>query len=202
MISLLFQQLTIDQVVYFSHDTIKETGDHPINIHGDVLQDYLAMLIEPGIPPHRLHLKVGSICTIQRNLSPEKGLVKNARVIISELNQHSIKVQILPRPNTTQNDLEEFPLSKINFDFNPQRSSWTIQRRQYPLRLAYATTFNSCQGLTLDRTIIDLRQNVFAHGQLYTALTRIQHRKDGRVLLNPDNILGETVNVVSKHLLL
>jgi len=56
------------------------------------------MLNEPGIPPHELNLKVGAICTIQRNLSTEKGLVKNARVIIRELNRYSIKVAVLPRP--------------------------------------------------------------------------------------------------------
>jgi hypothetical protein len=40
------------------------------------------MLYKPSIPPYKLELKVGAICTIQRNLSTEKGLVKNARVII------------------------------------------------------------------------------------------------------------------------
>ena len=56
------------------------------------------MLNEPSIPPHKLNLKVGAICTIQRNLSMEKGLVKNARVIIRELNRYLIKVVVLPRP--------------------------------------------------------------------------------------------------------
>jgi hypothetical protein len=39
---------------------------------------------------------------------------------------------------------------------------------------AYATTFNSSQGLTLDRTVLDLRQGAFAHRQLYAALIRIR----------------------------
>ena len=54
---------------YFSYDVVKEDGDRPIRLHGDVLQDYLATLFEPGIPPHQLRLKVGAICTIQRNLN-------------------------------------------------------------------------------------------------------------------------------------
>ena len=122
------------------------------------------MLNEPGIPPHELKLKVGAICTIQRNLSTEKGLVKNARVIIRELNQHSIKVAVVPRPQAIHQDMQEFPLSRINFEFNPHRSNWTVVRMQFPLRLAYATTFNSSQGLTLDRAVLDLRRGVFAHG--------------------------------------
>jgi hypothetical protein len=56
------------------------------------------MLYELGIPLHKLELKVGAICTIQCNLSTEKGLVKNARVIIQELNRYSIEVDVLPRP--------------------------------------------------------------------------------------------------------
>ena len=84
----------------------------------------------------------------------------------------------------------------------PQHSSWTILRRQLPLRLAYATTFNSCQGLTLDRAIVDLRDPVFAHGQLYGALTRFRERNHGQALFAPDNLFGKTVNVVSKELLL
>mgnify|MGYP003622942105 CR=1 FL=1 len=160
------------------------------------------MLFEPGIPPHRLELKVGAICTIQRNLSTEKGLVKNVRVIICQLNRYSIKVALLPHNGTLKRGLKEYPLSKINFEFNPQHSSWTVQRKQFPLRLAYATTFNSSQGLTLDRMVLDLRQGVFAHGQLYTALTRIRHRSHGRTLFTPTNVLRETTNVVSQELLL
>ena len=164
------------------------------------------MLCEPGIPPHALTLKVGAICTIARNLSMECGLVKNARVIIQELNRYSIRVGILPIcpaiTSTSLNTIQSYPLSRINFDFNPQCSNWTVRRRQFPLCLAYATTFNSCQGLTLDRAVIDLRQPVFAHGQLYTALTRIRNRQQGRVLFMPENATRQTINVVSRELLL
>jgi hypothetical protein len=160
------------------------------------------MLNEPSIPPHKLKLKVGAICTIQRNLSTEKGLVKNARVIIRELNRYSIKVAVLPRPQAINQDMQEFPLSRIRFEFNPHRSNWTVVRMQFPLRLAYATTFNSSQGLTLDRAVIDLRRGVFAHGQLYTGLTRFRQRDHGRVLFALGNILGQTNNIVSQELLL
>jgi ATP-dependent exoDNAse (exonuclease V) alpha subunit len=77
-----------------------------------------------------------------------------------------------------------------------------VVRRQFLLRLAYATTFNSSQGLTLDRTVVDLQQGVFAHGQLYTALNRIRQRGDGRVLFGATNVAGLTNNVVSQELLL
>ena len=169
-----------------------------------MVNDYLGMLHEPGIPSHELRLKVGALCTVARNLSIENGLVKNARVIIEQLHQYSVVVRLLPFQTSVlpSNNGRTFPFSRINFEFNPQRSNWTIIRRQLPLRLAYATTFNSGQGLTLDRAVLDLRSPVFAHDQLHTALTRIRERNDGRALFTPDNVLGETINVVSKELLL
>jgi hypothetical protein len=95
------------------------------NLHGDVLADYLGMLYEPGIPSHKLRLKVGAICTITRNLSIENGLVKNARVIIEQLHQYSVVVRLLPFQTLVlpTNHGRTFPLSRINFEFNPQRSS-------------------------------------------------------------------------------
>lgn len=43
---------------------------------------------------------------------------------------------------------------------------------QIPLRLAYATTIHKSQGMTLDSVDIRLGNGCFAHGQLYTALSR------------------------------
>jgi len=42
-------------------------------------------------------------------------------------------------------------------------SGHTLMRRQFSLTAAYATTFNSCQGLTLDRMGADLTKPVFSH---------------------------------------
>lgn len=162
--------------------------------------DYLGMLTPTGIPPHDLRLKEGCIASLMRNMSIEKGLVKNARVIVHRLHDRFVEIRVI---NNRTGDLGDIhPIPRITFDFTPPRASWTVQRKQIPLRLAYATTFNGCQGLTLDRTVLDLRTEVFAHGQLYTAVSRVRCRDHSRVLLSDSNHDRTTANVVYRELLL
>jgi ATP-dependent exoDNAse (exonuclease V) alpha subunit len=68
---------------------------------------------------------------------------------------------------------EEILIPRITFTSNLP-SGYTLQRQQFPLALSYATTFNSCQGMTLERAGFDLTRHVFSHGQLYMALSRIR----------------------------
>ncbi|KAJ7673893.1 hypothetical protein DFH06DRAFT_1173459 [Mycena polygramma] len=42
--------------------------------------------------------------------------------------------------------------------------------RQFPVHLAFSMTINKSQGQSVDNIGLDLRTDVFAHGQLYVAL--------------------------------
>lgn len=153
------------------------------------------MLSAPGVPPHQLDLKVNCICAIQCNLSVKKGLVHNAQVRVTGLHHHFIEVELL-------NNLENHCIPRITFSFCPYRSSWTMNWKQFPLRLAYVTTFNCCQGLTLSCTVLDFRTDVFAHGQLYMALSRVKRREDTLCLFVEGNEEQDCTNVIYKSLLL
>ncbi|KAF8549724.1 hypothetical protein OG21DRAFT_1364809, partial [Imleria badia] len=128
--------------------------------------DYLAMLRHPGVPPHQLDLKVDAICTLQRNLCIQKGLVHKAHIIMTSVHRHFIEVWFPDNP-------ESHCIPHISFNFSPPGSDWTVTQKQFPLHLAYTTTFNGRQGLTLARSALDLCIDLFAHGQLYTALAHI-----------------------------
>ncbi|KIK48322.1 hypothetical protein CY34DRAFT_72376 [Suillus luteus UH-Slu-Lm8-n1] len=58
------------------------------------------------------------------------------------------------------------------------------------------------QGLTLRRAVVDVRTDGFAHGQLYTVLSRVRNRRDIRALWSQANEERETANVVYPSLLL
>ncbi|KAH9940494.1 uncharacterized protein BXZ73DRAFT_88722 [Epithele typhae] len=122
------------------------------------------------------------------NYAPDRGLVKNARVVIVRLGKKIITVRILRGVGGTADigsrGAEDVPISRIPFTTKLE-SGHTLVRRQFPLAPAYATTFNSCQGLTLDVVGVDLTRPVFSHGQLYTALSRIRHRSHARVRMHP-----------------
>lgn len=192
--------LTYRQATYYSQDTIKELDDTTFHLPTGAEADLLSILHEPGVPPHALSLKKGCIASIMRNLSIEKGLVKNVRVQVVDLLPNMVRVRLL-QPLSHEAD-SIFCLPRITFEFKPQRANWTVQRRQFPLRLAYATTFNSCQGLTLDRVVLDLTMPVFAHGQLYTSLSRVRTAADICILRDPNEIGHSTLNVVYHDLLL
>lgn len=67
---------------------------------------------------------------------------------------------------------------------------------QFPLKLAYAMTIHKSQGLSVDAALIKLGNGCFAHGQLYTALSRCRSLKNlriDRVIYDEDVIVNQSV---------
>jgi hypothetical protein len=185
--------------MFYSADWVKESDGIMYN-QIQQSQDYLALMNQNGVPPHELQLKEGCICSLMRNMSIRKHLVKNARMVVERIHRRFVQVCVIN--NRTGVLSESHCIPRIRFEFHPYHASWTICRLQYPLCLAYATTFNRCVGLTLDQTVLDLRHDVFAHGQLYTALSQVRKREDSHVLFDGENKEGITTNVVYRELLL
>jgi ATP-dependent DNA helicase PIF1 len=69
-----------------------------------------------------------------------------------------------------------------------------LQRRQFPIRLAFAMTINKSQGQSVDRVGLHLEQPVFSHGQLYVALSRCTSASQVHIFNNTNQ--PKTRNVV------
>jgi hypothetical protein len=63
--------------------------------------------------------------------------------------------------------------------------TFKLRRRQFPVRLAFALTINKAQGQSVRHVGVDLCEPVFAHGQLYVALSRATSRDRIKLLLPP-----------------
>jgi hypothetical protein len=185
---------------YLPADSLKEVEEAGLTSPDSVL-DYIAKHTPPGMPPHSLTIKTNSVFRLLRNFSLDLGLVKNVRVVVIDVGVRIVTVRLLrgmSGGNGAYVDSEDILIPRISFTATLS-SGHTLLRHQFPLAPAYSTTFNSCQGLTLDVIGVHLRRPVFSHGQLYTALSRIRHRNHARVLLRPGELY--TTNVTYPEIL-
>ena len=166
----------------------------------DAVLDYVRCRRPNGVPDYSLTVKVGGVYRLLRNFSIDQGLVKNIRVMVVGTGSKLVTIRLLQGTQTPGTNTSDILLPRITFKERLQ-SGHTLCRRQFPLAPAYASTFHSCQGLTLDCVGVDLTQDVFTHGQLYTALSRIRHRSDAIVRL-PTLEYSCTTNVTYKELLI
>ena len=74
---------------------------------------------------------------------------------------------------------------------------FTLRRRQFPLRLAWVMTINKSQGQSINQRLgISLPRPVFAHGQLYVALSRASAFANVRMVVHP--VPGQQGRLLSK----
>lgn len=178
------------------HTRISDDSESDVLPTPDAILDYVSKVRPNGMPDHTLLIKLGGVYRLLRNFSIDRGLVKNTRVVVTGIGRKLITIHLLKSfGDASFSDHEDILLPRITFK-EILASGHTLLRKQFPLAPAYASTFHSCQGLTLDCVGIDLTQPVFTHGQLYTALSRVRHRNNTMILL-PDG--QETTTNVTYH---
>ena len=79
----------------------------------------------------------------------------------------------------------------------PTDMSFQFKRLEFPIRLAFAITINKAQGQSLELCALYLHTDLFSHGQLYVACSRVG---------NSDNLFictvtGTTKNIVDPQVL-
>ncbi|KAG2661478.1 hypothetical protein PVAP13_1KG506713 [Panicum virgatum] len=158
---------------YLSADSISKCSDavNDANILYPV--EYLNTLNANNYPPHKLRLKVGVPIMLLRNLNQSLGLCNGTRLIAEIIiGTHTGEKTYIPRINLTT-----------------KASHWpfTLNRRQFPIKVCYSMTINKSQGQTLSNV----------------ALSRVTSKKGLKILIeNDDGSCGsKTQNIVYKEIL-
>lgn len=77
-----------------------------------------------------------------------------------------------------------------------------LERRQFPVRLAFAMSINKAQGQSVKQVGLNLQSSVFTHGQLYVALSRSTTKQGVKAIFPHGRVqfLDEHSYIVDKSL--
>ena len=170
--------------VYRSIDTIDSEDPGEI---ADYPPEVLNTFDVSGLPPHQLHLKVGAVVILLKNIDTRQGLCNGTRLIIKSLTDNLIVANIASGKNKGHSVfLPRMSMSPTDSDL-----PFRLKRLQFPVLLAFAMTINKSQGQTFDRVGIYLPEPVFSHGQLYVAFSRATSREGVKVKVEETNNQGK-----------
>ena len=150
--------------------------------------EFLNKMTPTGLPPHKLHLKIGCIIMLLRNLDVRRGKCNGTRFIVRNMTPRILTCEFVTGSN--KGSLVLIP--KIDCYYSHKTLPFRLRRRQFPVRLSFCMTISKSQGQTFSRVGIYLKEQIFAHGQLYVALSRARTRA-GIFISAPEKIMHNIV---------
>ncbi|XP_014673789.1 PREDICTED: uncharacterized protein LOC106814041 [Priapulus caudatus] len=182
--------------VYKSSDTIEdheERHQYP--------EEFLNSLNPSGLPPHLIKLKPCAPIILLRNIDPIQGHCNGTKYVVTYLNDHVIDATIASGVHVGK----KLFIPRVSLSPSENLYPFKLQRRQFPVRTAFAMTSNKAQGQTLARVGIYLEKDFFSHGQLYVAMSRVGNPNNLKILTKNGKFLNKegtyTDNVVFHEIL-
>jgi hypothetical protein len=215
----MLAKLPGESICFKSADCIPRTEEHDYR-GPDMPIEYLNALEFPGLPLHETELKVGAPIMLMRNLDPGNGLCNGTRLLVMALGSRVIKAKVIT--GDARNQIVLIPRIALDCDENVSEEArctmlrlqiWLLQlslqsipfilrRLQFPVKLAFALTINKSQGQSLESVGLDLSSSVFAHRQLYVALSRATSSHNISILLPREHYpQRKTPNVVYRQVI-
>ena len=166
----------------FNSNEVKPTKLYPVNINVDKINQhefkrllktngnkqmlYKAVKLNPknkeNIDSYHVNLTLNAQVMVIRNISIENKLFNGSRGVVVDLKETSVIIKDAYNNFHTINYYTDVINKKKLVSF-------------MPLKLAYAISIHKSQGASIDYLELDLGDDIFISGQLYTALSRATH---------------------------
>ena len=137
--STILDHLPGDERTYLSADSYSvenPTADE----HHNIPLEFLHTLNASGLPIAKLHLKVGCPIILLRNVDPKRGLCNGTRATIVNMSNRLLEIRLLTGDHA--GEIALIPRITLSLTLTGLDFAIKLNRRQFPIQLAFALTIN------------------------------------------------------------